>query len=45
MELPIGVIEGQKNETGTLLTTTENLPRNVIYTGLDGRNQGIIKND
>lgn len=42
MELPTGAATGKKNEAGALLTTTENLPRNVIHSRLDGRNQGIL---
>lgn len=39
MELPIRVVTGTKNEIGALSATTENLPRNVVHTRLDGRNQ------
>lgn len=36
MELPSGVTESPKNEIGVVITVAEDVPRNVVYLGLDG---------
>jgi len=38
MELLVGTSQSQTSSSGTFAKYTENLPRNVIYSGLDGRN-------